>query len=66
MENPWELARHEDAPMVRFYGNTQRHTDESGDTRVEWVNARQVIGLPFDSFITCGSYRLAPVNAQND
>ncbi len=52
--------------MVRFYGNTQRHTDESGDTRVEWVNARQVIGLPFDSFITCGSYRLAPVNAQND
>ncbi|MDX2054802.1 MAG: glycogen/starch/alpha-glucan phosphorylase [Polyangiaceae bacterium] len=52
MENPWELARHEDAQLVRFYGRTQRHTDENGETRVEWVDARQVIGIPFDSFIT--------------
>jgi len=49
--NAWELPRHEDAQTVRFGGRVEFHREMDGTTRASWVDARAVIGLPYDSFI---------------
>ncbi|MFT3926117.1 MAG: glycogen/starch/alpha-glucan phosphorylase [Myxococcales bacterium] len=49
--NPWELPRHEHAQVVRLYGSTEMRRDEEGRLSVHWVDTKQVIGLPYDSFI---------------
>jgi len=49
--NPWELPQRAHAQTVRFYGHVETRLDENGRSRVEWLNARHVIGLPYDSFI---------------
>jgi len=49
--NAWELPRHEDAQTVRFGGRVEFHRDMDGALRATWVDARAVVGLPYDSFI---------------
>jgi len=49
--NPWELPRHDRAQTVRLYGRTEMRRDADGRLFVDWLDTRQVIGLPYDSFI---------------
>jgi starch phosphorylase len=70
--NAWELPRHEDTQVVRFYGRVHHYTDENGRGRVNWVDTRNVIGLPHDSFIvghrtdTVNTLRLWAARATRD
>jgi glycogen phosphorylase len=70
--NAWELARHEDAQTVRFGGRVQFYNDENGRLRASWVDTRNVIGLPYDSFIvghrtdTVNTLRLWAARATRD
>ncbi|HEY2900212.1 MAG TPA: glycogen/starch/alpha-glucan phosphorylase [Polyangia bacterium] len=58
--NPWELPRHEDAQTVKFYGRVEMRHDARGRVQAHWVEARPVIGLPYDSFIV--GHRVNNVN----
>ncbi|MEA2698292.1 MAG: glycogen phosphorylase [Myxococcales bacterium] len=59
--NPWELPRHEDAQTVKFYGRVEmRHDSATGRLYADWVDARPVVGLPYDSFIV--GHRVNNVN----
>ncbi len=49
--NAWEIPRHDLAQTVRFYGRVETQYDERGRSRVEWLDAQEVVGLPHDSFI---------------
>ncbi len=49
--SPWELPRHDLTKVVRFYGRVEEHRDERGRMRVEWLDTKEVVGLPYDSFI---------------
>ncbi|HEX4355465.1 MAG TPA: glycogen/starch/alpha-glucan phosphorylase, partial [Polyangiales bacterium] len=70
--NPWELPRHDRAQTVRLYGHCEMRKDEQGRLFVDWVDARQVIGLPYDSFIvghetdTVNTLRLWSARASRD
>jgi starch phosphorylase len=70
--NPWERPRHEHVQHVKLYGQVQQHTGEDGRTHYEWVNAQQLIGLPYDSFIvghdtdTVNTLRLWAARASRD
>ena len=70
--NAWELARHEDTQTVKFYGRVQFYNDEHGRLRASWVDTRNVIGLPYDSFIvghrtnTVNTLRLWAARATQD
>jgi starch phosphorylase len=70
--NPWELPRHDRSQVVRLYGSTRLNRDERGRMIVEWIDARQVIGLPYDSFIpghetdTVNTLRLWSARATRD
>ena len=46
--NPWEFARPEYAQKIKFYGNTNMYHDKDGRLSVEWVNAEEVIAMPYD------------------
>ena len=58
--NPWEVARPEYEVPVAFYGRTEGGQDESGKYRVRWVDARHVLGTPYDTPIA--GYRNGTVN----
>jgi glycogen phosphorylase len=70
--NAWELPRHEDTQTVRFGGQVQFYNDEHGRLRANWVDTRNVIGLPYDSFIvghrtdTVNTLRLWAARATRD
>ncbi|HEY2728601.1 MAG TPA: glycogen/starch/alpha-glucan phosphorylase [Polyangia bacterium] len=70
--NAWELPRHEDAQTVRFGGRVEFHRDMDGALRATWVDARAVVGLPYDSFIvghrtdTANTLRLWAARATRD
>src|SRR5579863_6358060 len=70
--NAWELPRHEDAQTVRFGGRVEFHRDMDGVVRATWVDARAVVGLPYDSFIvghrtdTANTLRLWAARATRD
>jgi len=70
--NAWELPRHEDAQTVHFGGRVEFHHDRDGHLRAEWVDTRDVIGLPYDSFIvghrtdTANTLRLWAARATRD
>jgi glycogen phosphorylase len=49
--NPWETPRHELSQVVRLYGHTEMRRDLDGRLHIDWVDTRQVIGLPYDTFI---------------
>ncbi len=58
--NPWEVARPEYEVPVAFYGRTEGSHDESGKYRVRWMDARHVLGTPYDTPVS--GYRNGTVN----
>ncbi|HMF41705.1 MAG TPA: glycogen/starch/alpha-glucan phosphorylase [Polyangia bacterium] len=70
--NAWELPRHEDAQRVRFGGRVVFQHDRDGRLRADWIETRDVIGLPYDSFIvghrtdTANTLRLWAARATRD
>ncbi len=70
--NAWELPRHEDAQTVRFGGRVEFHQDWDGVMRANWIDAKSVVGLPYDSFIvghrtdTVNTLRLWAARATRD
>jgi glycogen phosphorylase len=58
--NPWEVARPEYEVPVSFYGRTEGGYDEHGKYRVRWVDARHVLGTPYDTPVA--GYRNGTVN----
>jgi starch phosphorylase len=46
--NAWEIARPEYVVPVALYGRTEHGTDEAGRHVVRWVDARHVLGMPYD------------------
>ena len=46
--NAWEIPRPESVVPVSFYGRTEHGADERGRLRVRWVDARHVLGMPYD------------------
>ncbi|MFN7134407.1 MAG: glycogen/starch/alpha-glucan phosphorylase, partial [Myxococcales bacterium] len=47
--NPWEINRPEYRVPVAFYGRTEQVRDENGRLRVNWVDCRHVLGVPYDT-----------------
>jgi starch phosphorylase len=45
---PWEIPRPEAVVPIQLYGRTEQFTDEKGRPRVRWVDARRVLGMPYD------------------
>jgi starch phosphorylase len=70
--NPWELPRLEDAQVVRLGGRTEARHDPDGRLRVDWIPARTILGVPYDSFIvghktdTVNTLRLWAARATQD
>jgi starch phosphorylase len=58
--NPWELPHLEFRVPVKFYGRCVNRVDEMGRFRVEWVDAEEVVGVPYDNPIV--GYRCDTVN----
>jgi len=44
----WEIARPEYVVPVSLYGRTEHGVDEGGKLAVRWVDARHVLGMPYD------------------
>ncbi len=47
--NPWEFARPEYSQKIKFYGATNMYHDKKGRLCVEWVNAQNVLAMPYDT-----------------
>jgi starch phosphorylase len=47
--HPWDIARPEWAVEVKLGGCTERYTDDLGRLRVQWVAAKTVNGVPYDT-----------------
>jgi starch phosphorylase len=47
--NPWEIARPEYMVPVKLYGRTESRVDDKGHLRVHWVEAKTVLGMPYDT-----------------
>src|SRR5512138_3069882 len=58
--NAWEVARPEYVVPVSFYGRIEHRPDERGRVRPQWVDARHVLGMPYD--VPIAGYRNAAVN----
>ena len=46
--NPWEIVRPQYAQKVSLYGRVKHSCDDLGDYRPQWVDAKQVEGIPYD------------------
>ena len=70
--NPWEMPRHEDAQTVSFYGRVEAIRGADGRVAYHWLDGRQVLGVPYDSFIvghetnTVNTLRLWAARATRD
>jgi starch phosphorylase len=58
--NAWEIPRPEYVVPVALYGRTEHGTDADGKHRVKWVDARHVMGMPYD--VPIAGYRNRTVN----
>jgi len=58
--NAWEIARPEYVVPVPLYGRTEHGADEKGRLRVRWLDARHVLGMPYD--VPIAGYRNGTVN----
>jgi starch phosphorylase len=47
-ENPWEVARPDDAVIVSFYGGVTVSQDPKGDLHYRWVGTEDVLATPYD------------------
>ncbi len=59
--NPWEVQRIEDSVRVKFYGKSKQSTDKNGKLSVEWVDAEEVIAIPYDVYVP--GYKTDTVNS---
>ena len=50
--NAWEIPRPESVVPVALYGRIEHGADERGRHRARWVDARHVLGMPYDVPIT--------------
>ncbi|ABC80639.1 glycogen/starch/alpha-glucan phosphorylase [Anaeromyxobacter dehalogenans] len=48
----WEIPRGDACVPVSFYGRTEHGVDAKGRLQVRWVDARHVLGMPYDVPIT--------------
>ena len=46
--NIWDIIRPEYAQTIQVYGEVQSVFDDQGRYRPKWINAREVIGVPYD------------------
>ncbi|MCB1224504.1 MAG: glycogen/starch/alpha-glucan family phosphorylase, partial [Verrucomicrobiales bacterium] len=46
--NPWKTMRPAYCQTVRLYGHVERKFDSSGHSTIEWVDTRELIGMPWD------------------
>ncbi|HET7755077.1 MAG TPA: glycogen/starch/alpha-glucan phosphorylase [Anaeromyxobacteraceae bacterium] len=58
--NAWEIPRPEYVVPVGFYGRTEQSFDSAGRLRVSWIDARHVLGMPYD--VPIAGYRNGTVN----
>src|SRR5512145_2467762 len=58
--NAWEIPRPEYVVPVAFYGRTEHAADADGRLWVSWVDARHVLGMPYD--VPIAGHRNATVN----
>ena len=47
--NPWEIPRPDEAVEVKLGGHTETYRDAKGRTRVRWIPAKRVMGIPYDT-----------------
>jgi len=47
--NPWEVPRHEYTVTVRFGGRLVESVGIDGRYRVDWVDTKEVLGVPYDT-----------------
>lgn len=45
---PWEMPKRQLTTTVRFYGRVEHTTDADGNFRAQWVDTRDVVGVPYD------------------
>ncbi len=45
--SPWEICRPENAVEVPLYGRVEMKFDDCGNGRVEWVDTRSILGVPW-------------------
>ena len=70
--NPWEIAKPELNYQVKWGGHTERHLDEQGVERVEWIPQRSVKGVYYGSPIqgygvnTCNTLTLWSARAMKE
>ncbi|MFT3780379.1 MAG: glycogen/starch/alpha-glucan phosphorylase [Nibricoccus sp.] len=57
---PWEVMRPEYAQKVQVYGNVENVFDDRGNYRPKWVNAKTIMGVPYD--IPIAGYGTKTVN----
>ena len=57
---PWEVMRPEYAQHVKIYGQVENVFDDRGNYRPKWVNARTILGVPYD--IPIAGYGTKTVN----
>ena len=46
--SPWLIERTDEEVRISIYGTLAHGTDRHGQPRPQWVEARQLVGLPFD------------------
>jgi starch phosphorylase len=56
----WEIARPEYVVPVSLYGRTEHGSDPSGQHAARWVDARHVLGMPYD--VPIAGHRNGTVN----
>ncbi|HEY9784179.1 MAG TPA: glycogen/starch/alpha-glucan phosphorylase [Candidatus Obscuribacterales bacterium] len=47
--NPWEIARPQAFVQVKLGGYTRGYTDADGNYKVNWIPARTINGVPYDT-----------------
>jgi starch phosphorylase len=57
---PWEVMRPEYAQRVQIYGQVENVFDDRGNYRPKWVNAKTILGVPYD--IPIAGYGTKTVN----
>ena len=58
--HPWEIECPENIQRVKFFGHTERYTDQQGREHVRWENTSDVLAVPYD--VPVPGYRNDTVN----
>ena len=57
---PWEIVRPEYTQVIKIYGRVEQVFDRNGDSREEWVDTKEIEGVPYD--IPIAGYDTGTVN----